>query len=291
MSVLPESAELANDRDAARGRRRGLSFGFWAMMAFAAACLIAAAIVALVYGVFGAHGSASKPAPSAPPSTVAAPAGPLIPFVAPQTAPTTTASLPPGEQLASLEGRVGRLEAGEARSLDAAAAALAAASLSEAAAGPRPFINDLAAVERLMPGSPHVQALAPLAAIGAPTRSTLASELADIGARVSIAARTPAKDAGFMAQLGYAVSRVVSIRRVDAVGAGPDAVLARAQRRAADGDLEGALSMLGALPAAARDELGDWRERAQRRIDIDDHIAALRALALADLSSVAGGPS
>jgi hypothetical protein len=108
---------------------------------------------------------------------------------------------------------------------------------------------------------------------------------------VSIAARSPAKKAGFMAQLGYAVSRVVSVRRVDAVGAGPDAVLARAQKRAADGDLEGALSMLDTLPGSARDELGDWRQRAQRRIDIDAHIAALRALALADLSGVAGDAS
>jgi hypothetical protein len=287
MSVLPDSAKLADARDAARGRRRGFGFGFWAMMAFAAACLIAAAIVAIVYGVFGAHPVAPRPAAAAPApvATTAAPS-PAIPIY-----PPPTAGGPPGEQMASLEDRIVRLEAGQARGMNAAAAALAAASLSQASAGPRPFANDLASVERLMPGSPHVLALAPLASVGAPTRADLAAELADIAARVSIAARSPAKKAGFMAQLGYAVSRVVSVRRVDAVGAGPDAVLARAQRRAADGDLEGALSMLDTLPGSARDELGDWRQRAQRRIDIDEHIAALRALALADLASVAGGAS
>jgi hypothetical protein len=262
------------------------------MMAFAAACLMAAAIVAVVYGVFGGHGGTSKPAPAEPPATVTAPAGPLAaaapPLLAPAPAPAT---LPPGEQLATLESRVGRLEAGEARGLGAAAAALAAASLGEAAAGPRPFSNELAAVERLMPTSPDVQALVPLAQAGAPTRAALAAELADIAARVAVAARTPAKNAGFMAQLGYAVSRVVSVRRVDAVGNGPDAVLARAQKRAADGDLEAALSLLGTLPAPARAELGDWPSRAQRRVDIDSHIAALRALALADLAGVAGGAS
>jgi hypothetical protein len=202
-----------------------------------------------------------------------------------------SAASPPSEQLAGLESRVRRLEDGEARGLDAAAAALAAASLSEAAAGPRPFGNELAAVERLTPNSPHVQALVPLAQVGAPTRADLAAELVDIAARVSIAAHTPAKDAGFISQFGYAFSRVVSIRRVDAVGSGPDAVLARAQRRAADGDLEGALNLLDSLPAPARAALGDWRERARRRIDIDDHIAALRALALADLAGVAGSGS
>ena len=289
MSVLPESAPLANARVAARGRRRGLGLGFWAMMAFAAACLIAAAIVAIVYGVFGGHAAVPKPAAPAPPVTATAAPTPAIPAYPSQAAATTASA--PSDQMAALEGRVVRLEAGQARSLNAAAAALAAASLSEAAAGPRPFANDLAAVERLMPRSPHVLALAPLASVGAPTRADLAAELADIGARVSIAARSPAKNASFMTQLGYALSRVVSIRRVDAVGAGPDAVLARAQRRAADGDVEGALSLLDALPGSARDELGDWRQRAQRRIDIDDHIAALRALALADLSGVTGAAS
>ncbi len=290
MSVLPESAELADARDAARGRRRSFGFGFWAMMAFAAACLIAAAIVAIVYGVFGIHTVASKPSAPTPPAAMAPAQAPAL---APNPTRTVsdTAAGPPSEQMATLEGRVVRLEAGQARSLNAAAAALAAASLSQAAAGPRPFANDLAAVERLMPGSPHVLALAPLASVGAPTRADLAAELADIAARVSIAARIPAKNTGFMAQLGYAVSRVVSIRRVDAIGAGPDAVLARAQRRAADGDLEGALSMLDTLPGSARDELGDWRQQAQRRIDIDEHIAALRALALADLAGVAGNAS
>src|SRR5580698_1258657 len=124
MSVLPESAEFANDRAAARGRKGGLSFGFWAMMAFAAACLIAAAIVAIVYGVFGGHAGAPKPAPAAPPATVTAPVGSLTSTAPPLLAPAP-ATLPPGEQLATLEGRVGRLEAGEARGLGAAAAALA----------------------------------------------------------------------------------------------------------------------------------------------------------------------
>jgi hypothetical protein len=293
MSVLPESAELASHRDAAHGRRRGpgFGFGFWAMMAFAAACLIAAAIVAIVYGVFGGHGLAPKPAASAPPAMAATSAAPPPPAAFSPAPPPAATAASSSEQLATLEGRVGRLEAGEARALNAAAAALAAASLSQAAAGPRPFIDDLAAVERLMPGSPHVLALAPLASVGAPTRAELAAELADIGARVSIAAHTPVRHAGFMAQLGYAASRVVSIRRIDAVGAGPDAVLARAQRRAAEGDVEGALSMLDTLPGPARGELADWRQRAQRRVDIDSHVAALRALALADLAGVAGSAS
>jgi hypothetical protein len=291
MTVLPDSADLAADRDGmARGRRRGLGAGFWAAMIFAAACLMAAAMVAIVFGVFGRH--AATPTPARPQSAqfTAAPITPSAPAPAAVGAPLS-ADMPPTAQVNALDDRVRRLETAEARTLDAAASMLAASALSDAAAGPHPFVNELAAIERLMPGSSHVQALATLAAQGAPTRAALAAELGDIAARVSVAAHTPAQDAGFMAQLAYAVSRVVSIRRVDTVGPGPDAVLARAQRRAADGDLEGTLSMLDTLPAAARGELGDWRAGAQRRVDIDAHVAALRAQALTDLAVVAGSPS
>lgn len=291
MTSLPDSAELAADRDRAGRGRKGLGIGFWAMMAFAAACMMAALAVAIVFGVFGAH--QAPPAAPAPP-LAAAPAL-VAPVVAAASGPAAIAApagdLPASVELAALEGRVRRLESGEARGLNAAAEALAAAALSDAAAGPHPFINELAAVERLMPGSPHVQALAPLAAEGAPTRAALAGELADIAAGISVAARTPPRNASYMSQLAYAFSRVVSIRRVDATGAGPDAVLARAQKAAADGDLEAAVAQLATLPSGARGPLAGWRGRAQRRIDIDSHIAALRALALADLANVAGGLS
>ncbi len=92
-----------------------------------------------------------------------------------------------------------------------------------------------------------------------------------------------------MAQIGYAISRVVSIRRVDPGGTGPDAALARAQRRADAGDLEGAVLALDGLPAGAHERLETWRAGAQRRLDIDRHVAALRARALADLAAAQAG--
>jgi hypothetical protein len=288
MSVLPDSAPFAADRDTAeRGRKRGFGAAFWAMMIFAAACVIAAVIVAVTFGVFGGHATAPAAVVAPPAPAAVAPPQPVAPAIAPVAA-APSADLPQDARMAALDGRVRRLEDGQARTVNAAAAALAAATLGDAASGPRPFVDALAAVERLTPGSPHVQALAPLAARGAPTRAALAAQLIDMSARVSLAARTPPKDAGFMAQLGYAFARVVSIRRVDAVGAGPDALLVRAQRRAADGDLEGAVAMLDTLPAAARGAFADWGEQARRRIEIDGHIAALRALALDNLAGVAG---
>jgi hypothetical protein len=280
MTAPPDAAELAPTRDpAAYGARPLLSRGFWMMIVFAVVCLAAAvAVVSLGPRLF-----AARPAP--PPATApSAPAGPALYAPTAPRPPVPLDTTGPA-RVAALEARVQRLESNQARDLDAAAAALAAASLSEAGAQPRPFVGELATFERLLPGSPDAQALAPLAAQGAPSRAALAAELSNIAARASVAAKAPARNAGFMAQVAYAVSRVVSVRRVDGAGSGPDAALARAERLAQDGDLEGAVGALNALPATAREALKTWRERAGRRIDIDRHIAGLRAQAAADLSA------
>jgi hypothetical protein len=89
----------------------------------------------------------------------------------------------------------------------------------------------------------------------------------------------------------YAFSRVVSVRRTDTQGVGPDAVLAGAERKADDGDLEGAVALLDTLPEPARARLSAWREKAVRRIEIDRHIAGLRAQAIANLAQAQGAAS
>ncbi len=281
MTAPPDSAELAPTRDpAAYGSRPLMSRGFWMMIGFAVLCLAAAAVVSLGPRFFAPRPIAATA--GGPVAATAAPAYAPPPAALPAPAPAGAAS---PDRVTALEARVQRLESNQARDLDAAAAALAAAALSEAAAQSRPFLNELAAFQRLLPGSPDAQALAPLAAQGAPTRAALAGELADIAARVSVAAKAPARNAGFMAQLAYAVSRVVSVRRIDGAGAGPDAALARAQRLVGDGDLEGASAVLNGLPGATREALAGWRERARRRVEIDRRIAGLRAQAAADLSA------
>lgn len=254
------------------------------MIALGALCLLAAvAVVSLGPRLAGARRAAAAPGA---PQTLPAASGAYAPL-----APASPPAFPDAGQsarVADLEGRVRRLETDEARSFDAAASALAVAALSEAASGPRPFTNQLATFERLLPRSPDVLALAPLAAQGAPTRTALAAGLAHIAARISVAAKAPSRGASFMTQVAYAVSQVVSVRRVDEKGAGPDAVLARAERAAAEGDVEGALGILDSLPASARDGLGDWREKARRRIQIDRRLVGLRDAALADLAAAQG---
>ncbi len=285
MTALPDPAELAPTRDpAAYGRRPLLSGGFWVMMGFCALCLAAAvAIVAL-----GPRLLSPRRVAAFAPAQAAAPAVAYAPSPSPIASPTDAGA--PG-QVAALGDRVARLESGQARALDAAAEALAAATLGDAAAQPRPFASQLAAFQRVLPASPDALALEPLAGQGAPTRAALAADLSDLAARVSVASRAPGNAAGIMAQITYAISRVVNVRRLDAGGTGADATLVRAQRRAVDGDIEGALASLDALSPAAGAPLQTWREKALRRIAIDGHIAGLRAQAVADLTAARAGPS
>jgi len=285
MTAVPDPAELAPTRDPAAYKRRPmLSAGFWAMLVFCALCLAAAVgVVTLGPRLFAPHRPETAATSSPTPQTA---------VYSPPPAPPGAAPAPAPQDLAGLTGRIQRLEGDEARALNAAAGALAASALSDAAAGPRPFAAELAAFARLLPESPDALALAPLASQGAPTRAALAVELSGIAAQVSVATHAPAKNAGFLDQLAYAVSRVVSVRRVDAQATGADAVLSRAERRADDGDLEGAVNLLDTLSSATvRDALAPWRERAVRRIEIDSHIAGLRAQAVADLAAVKASPS
>jgi len=281
MTALPDPAELAPSRDpAVYGRRRILTPTFWAMLGLSLVCILAGmAIAVLAPRLLHAHLAPSPAAPSIQ-ST------PPVPFPTPgptATLPGSTIAPAPGADIAGLEARIGRLESAQARMLDAAGGALAAAALSQAAQGPAPFSGELAAFQRALPGSLAAPALAPLAAQGAPTRAALAERLSDIAAGIAAAARTPGQRASLASQLLYAISRVVTIRRIDGAGGGADAALARALRRAQDGDLEGALAILDTLPPAAQTPLRAWREAALRRIAIDKEVEALRAEALADL--------
>ena len=88
-----------------------------------------------------------------------------------------------------------------------------------------------------------------------------------------------------MARAVRALSAVVTVRRVDHMkGNSPDAVLGRADALVQEGDLEGALRELTRLPPAGRDALAAWRAQAQARVDIDRHVAAIRAVAVRNLS-------
>lgn len=184
-----------------------------------------------------------------------------------------------------LEDRIAALEQSQARMSRAAAAAVAAAALADAAEGSEPFAGELASLERLAPTSRGIRALRDLAEEGAPTRAALVGEFAVAAARAARAADGESADGGFFDTLGRAFRSVFSLRRIGELeGDSADAILARAERRVREGDIEGALSQLQALPEPAREAMSEWTARAERRVEIERRINALRAQALGDLS-------
>jgi hypothetical protein len=284
MSAAPDPAELAPSRDpAAYGRRpmRGAGVAGWLVL-----CLICVT-GGVAFGRFGLPAAPAKPdtpaADTAPratgsPSAVWSPSPPS----AGQPPTAVPANADPG-----LADRVARLEASASRGDLAAAEALGAASLSIAAEGSGPFDRDVAAFARLAPDDPDLRALQPLAAAGAPSRTLLAAALPDNAAAAALALREPDRDAGFLARLWAILGRVVIVRQVDPAAPGPDGALAKAEAQSSAGDLEGAVQTLRSLPRPARAALSGWLSAADRRIEIDQRIAAIRARALAALAPTA----
>jgi len=272
-------------------RRRGLGLTFWALMALCLICILAGVAI-------GSYGPRLFPPRAAPPASAAAPQNQAQNAAASDLAAVPVAALPaqpvsgdgaaqPPAALAGLAARLDRLQAQNDRLRQASAEALAAADLSQAAQSSRPFIGEVEALRRLLPDSAELNALAAYAAAGAPSRAALAMQLDDLGDRVAVAARTPPKDSSVFANVAHMLAAVFTIRRVDrTTGSDPDAMLARAQAMADDGDIEGALRQIDALSPQGRDAAAVWRAEAERRIAVDRLTAAIRANAARDLGGV-----
>ncbi|MDP1738518.1 MAG: hypothetical protein Q8L23_13890 [Caulobacter sp.] len=284
MTVAPDPAEITPPTDpAVYGRPRGLGAGFWAVIAL---CVLSVAIGAAAMKFGPALWAKSREAPAA---AAPAPADPLdmtVPAARLADSPALADVAASSAEISALQARVQALENGQDRTISAAAAALAAASLAEATQGSGPFETELAALERVLPLSGEVRSLRPYAESGAPSRAALAAEFDAAAARAAVAARAPGERAGLFARIGYALSAIVTIRRVGPGGDGPDAVLARAGNAAAAGDVEGALTLLRGLPPEAAQAMAPWRDRARQRVAVDRQVAAIRAQALADLMAV-----
>lgn len=288
MNAAPDPAEIVAPSDPALyARRRVMGPGVWVWLILCVLCIALGAGVAH-YGptLFKAKAAPADGVVSADPSPHAVAdrvaTGPALPVDA-----GTVAVAPPAADLERLDGRIVALEASQRSVTDAAAAALAVSALAEATETSRPFGQALAGLQRVLPPSPDLSALSELAAKGAPTSTGLAVQFSALAGRAASASRDPGPDADLFSRIRYALSSIVSIRHVGSTtGATPDAMLARAQALLDDGDVEGAVQALDQLPDSARAVLGPWISAASRRIEIDRHVAAIRADALADLSRV-----
>jgi hypothetical protein len=217
-----------------------------------------------------------------------APADPPPPMIAPIVAPAAP-EIASSAELSGVTARLDRLEVGQARTAGAATAALAAATLAQATQTSRPFGGELALVESLMPTA-GAAGLRQIAQRGAPTRAGLARAFPAAAAQATRALGSDPSDQSLSARATRALASIVSIRRVDSIeGDGPDALLARAEERLIEGDVEGALEALDRLPRPARDAMASWRVDAERRVEVDRRVSAIRTAALQTLEQQARG--
>jgi hypothetical protein len=187
----------------------------------------------------------------------------------------------PRGEFDALAGRIAALERG-ARAMEERLAqtapsagvdrpvrlAFAAIALRGAVERGEPFGRELAAVKALAP-SAALAPLEPFAANGVPGAAALARELSQLGtAMLNAASGTP--QGGFMDRLQANAERLVRIRPInEAPGEDPAAIptiLARAEAKAAQRDLAGALAELNRLPEAARVPARAWIGRAEQQV-------------------------
>ncbi|HEY8573404.1 COG4223 family protein [Phenylobacterium sp.] len=291
MSAPPDPSEISAPKDPAEYRPKPLlGPAFWVWIVFGLVCVIAGAVLATL----GPKLLPARPKAAAALQVERTATAPLNPAASPVTVagPLPPAPEPAPADVAGLAARVSALEGQERGTTQAAASALAASALLEASRGSGPFRAELHALRAAAPDLPELAALSRMAETGAPSRAALAASFPDYAMRAASAARAPGEGAGLGARVGYALTRIVSIRRVaETSGTDADALLARAEQQVQDGDIDRALRTLDQLPAAAREAMAPWRARAERRAEIDRQAAALRRRALQSLAQPSrGGP-
>lgn len=190
--------------------------------------------------------------------------------------------MPSTEEVQALVAEVRRLQeqlpavAAEAHQAAVAArASYAVVAASEASRSSGPFEQAHAALAALLPDDPNVAALAPLARTGAPTRLELRDTFARLDNEIIRAAHQAQAGAGFWGRIQAALAQWIVIRRA-ASGDTPDGIVTRAEARLAADDLAGAIAELNRLSGAPKRVIQPWLNDAQRRLEIDQRLAAIR---------------
>ncbi|MBB3931536.1 hypothetical protein GGR25_002586 [Kaistia hirudinis] len=228
---------------------------------------------------------ALRAAPSAAPAAAEAPApvdlGPLDARIAAlESRPAAVAA--PAVDLSPVEARVTELAARLDQLVahppvdpktEAAALTIALTSLRQAASSGRAFAGELSAYAAL---GGKAEALAPLAAAGAPSLASLEAAFPAIADRIRADAAKVDPDASVWQRLAASAGSLVSVKPAGPIeGSSTIAVVSRMEAAVARGDLPAALRESDALDQAAKVPLADWAEGARRRVAIDAAIADL----------------
>ncbi len=191
-------------------------------------------------------------------------------------------TMPSTAEVQALVAEVRRLQeelpavAAEARTAATAArASYAVVAASEAARSSGPFEQAHASLAALLPNDPNVAALEPLARVGAPTRIELRDQFARLDNEIIRSARQSQAGAGFWGRIQAALAQWIVIRQAGA-GDTPEGIVERAEQYLAADRLADAIQELNRLPAAPKRAAQAWINDAQRRLEIDTRIAAIR---------------
>ena len=157
----------------------------------------------------------------------------------------------------------------------ASRAAFAVAAASDASHSSGPFTESYASLQALLPQDQNVVALGPLARTGAPTRQELRERFDQIDNDILRAAREAQAGAGFWGKIQAMLAAWIIIRDENG-GDTPDGVVVRAQQRLAADDLAGAISEINRLSGRPKEIAGPWLASAQKRLEIDTRLAAIR---------------
>ncbi|WP_395647056.1 COG4223 family protein [Terricaulis sp.] len=190
--------------------------------------------------------------------------------------------MPSTEEVAALVTEVRGLQeqlpavAQQARTAsEAARAAFAVAAAGDASSRSGPFVESVESLKALLPDDANVAALEPLARTGAPTRTELRDRFDRIDNDIIRAARQSQAGAGFWGRIQAALAQWIIIRRAGE-GDTPSGVVERASAALEQDNLQGAIEQLNHLTGEPRRVAQPWITAAQRRLDIDTRLAAIR---------------
>lgn len=195
---------------------------------------------------------------------------------------TRLGTMPSTQEVAALVTEVRRLQeelpavAAEARAASVASrAAFAVAAAAEASSSSGSFEQSYASLQALLPEDPNVIALAPLARTGAPTKAELRERFDRIDNDIIRAAREAQAGAGFWGRIQAALAQWIIVRQ-SGEGDTPAGVVERAETHLNNDNLAGAVQELNRLNGPAKQVAQRWLTDAQRRLEIDTRLAAIR---------------
>ncbi|RVJ78596.1 hypothetical protein CN168_17810 [Sinorhizobium medicae] len=155
------------------------------------------------------------------------------------------------------------------------AKAVAVTALKTAIDRGGPFLAELDALRSIAPDDPAVKELADVAATGVATRAALRDSFQPAADAMLDALQQPDPNQGIFDRLVSSAMSGIRVRPVGSVeGDTPEAVIARIEDKLDNGDLKGASLEWNSLPEAARSAGQKFKEKLDRRINVETVIDA-----------------